>query len=218
MGEKINWFAMKPEGARAARKSPWFKSWIFLAALGAGLFAAVIAVTVVFGMAKTRPAFDEPAEPTSGKSAPDFELILYRGSEVLGGENLKFYSLFGTGKPVVLNFWAGLCPPCRAEMPELQRVYEEHQGKFILVGVDVGPFVGLGSREDGKALLQELNITFPTGTTFDPKMVRNYGILGMPTTVFITPKGKIFRQWTGILTKQKLEELVEGLLAASSRP
>jgi thiol-disulfide isomerase/thioredoxin len=207
---------MKAMKAGAARKTPRFKGWVFLAALGAGFFAAVIAAAVVLGVAKTRPAFNE--EPTSGKSAPDFELVMYRGAEVLGGEKLKFSSLFGTGKPVVLNFWAGLCPPCRAEMPHFQEVHEKYKGRVLLFGLDVGPFVGLGSREDGQALLRELKVTYPTGTTFDAQVVRAYNVLGMPTTVFITANGKVFRQWTGLLTKQKLEELVEELLKASGRP
>jgi hypothetical protein len=78
--------------------------------------------------------------------------------------------------------------------------------------------VGLGSREEGKALLKELNITFPSGTTFDSKVVRDYKILGMPTTVFITPDGRIFSSWPGVLTWDKMVKLTDELLQASGKP
>jgi cytochrome c-type biogenesis protein len=150
------------------------------------------------------------------KKAPDFEITVYQGAEVLGGETVRFSELLAQGQPVVLNFWAGLCPPCRAEMPDLQGVYEEYQGQVLLFGLDVGPFVGLGSRDEGRALLEELEVTYPAGTTFDANVVRDYQILGMPTTVFIKPNGEVVRTWGGLLNKDKMIELVEELLAASS--
>lgn len=130
---------------------------------------------------------------------------------------MRFSDLFGRGKPLVLNFWAGACPPCRAEMPHFQEMYEIYKDRVFLVGLDVGPFVRLGTREDGQALVKELKITYPTGTTFDPEVVREYKVLGMPTTVFVKPNGEIFSNWTGLLTRDKLIELVEKLLAASGK-
>ena len=62
----------------------------------------------------------------------DFEFVVYQGEEELGGSDLSFSQIFDQGKPVVLNFWAGQCPPCRAEMPGFQEVYNQYQGDFIL--------------------------------------------------------------------------------------
>ena len=59
----------------------------------------------------------------SKETVPDFSFTLYRGESKLGAETLRLSEL--RGRPVVLNFWAGLCPPCRAEMPDFQRFYEE---------------------------------------------------------------------------------------------
>jgi hypothetical protein len=97
-------------------------------------------------------------------------------------------------------------------------MYNENRDEVLLFGLDVGPFVGLGSREDGKRLLEELKVTFPTGTTFDAQVVRNYKLVGMPTTYFIKADGTIHRQWTGLLNKKKLDELVNELVTASKRP
>ena len=152
----------------------------------------------------------------NSRQASDFSISVYQGEDVLGGKEVQFSELLAQGKPVVLNMWAGLCPPCRAEMPDLQAVYDEYTDRVLLFGLDVGPFVGLGSREDGKALLEELNITYPNGTTFDGNVVRTYKILGMPTTYFIGPDGEIFKTWTGALNKNKLVELTEELLEVST--
>jgi thiol-disulfide isomerase/thioredoxin len=162
-----------------------------------------------------------PLAPERGgpRFAPDFKMVAYQGEEALGGKEVPLSSLFsrnpGEKKPVVLNFWAGACPPCRVEMPDLQEVHEEYRDRVLLVGLDVGPFVGLGSREQGQALLKELGVTYPAGTTFDAEVVRNYNVLGMPSTYFIKPNGELFRTWTGLLNKKKLTELVEELLAKS---
>lgn len=153
----------------------------------------------------------KPVEET----APDFAFVTYQGEAALGGKELAFSGILQQGKPVALNFWAGLCPPCRLEMPEMQEVYDEYQDRILLLGVDIGPFAGLGSREAGQALLRELKITYPAGTTFDAGVPQAYKLLGLPVTVFITPDGAIVKRWTGLLTKAKLIELVQELLAAS---
>jgi hypothetical protein len=64
-------------------------------------------------------------------------------------------------------------------------------------------------------LLEELGVTYPTGTTVEAQVVREYQITGMPSTFFITPNGEVVRKWTGLLTEAKMAELVEELLEAS---
>jgi thiol-disulfide isomerase/thioredoxin len=146
----------------------------------------------------------------------DFEITAYQGIDALGGEAVNLSEVLDQGKPVVLNMWAGLCPPCRLEMPDLQAVNDEFQDRIVLVGLDVGPFTALGSREDGRALLETLDITYPAGTTFEAEVVQKYQLTGMPSTYFIKPNGEVQRKWTGLLTEAKLTELVEDLLAASN--
>jgi thiol-disulfide isomerase/thioredoxin len=145
----------------------------------------------------------------------DFDIRAYRGADVLGGERVELSSVLAQGKPVALNFFAGLCPPCRAEMPHLQEVYDQLGDRFVLIGVDIGPFTGLGTNDDGLSLIEDLDLSFPTGSTSQRDVVNRYHILGMPSTVFLTPDGKVLRKWDGALTREKLEELVEQLIAAS---
>jgi thiol-disulfide isomerase/thioredoxin len=176
----------------------------------------IIAGAVVDGaILRSRSTSLAPLPASSIARTPDFRISVYQGEDVLGGEEVKLSELLAQGKPVVLNMWAGLCPPCRVEMPDLQEVSEEYGDRVLLFGLDVGPFVGLGSREDGRALLEELKVTYPNGTTLDGEVVARYRVIGMPTTYFIKPNGEVVRQATGLMTKEKMTELVEELLAKS---
>ena len=152
--------------------------------------------------------------PTANlEPAPNIQFSLYQGEEVLGARELSVSDL--RGKPVVLIFWGGLCPPCRAQLPDLQEFYDEYGGRVTILGLDIGPFIGLGSAQDGRELLVELDISYPAGSTPDETVVKEYEIIGMPSTFFITADGKIFRKWTGPLNKDKLVEIVEEMLALS---
>ena len=187
---------------------------------GVGTMAAAVALALAGCDGQSSDGDAAPPRAATGQkpveeTAPDFAFVAYQGEAVLGGKELAFSGILQQGKPVALNFWAGLCPPCRLEMPEMQEVYDEYQDRILLLGVDIGPFAGLGSRDDGQALLRELKITYPAGTTFDAGVPQAYKLLGLPVTVFITPDGAIVKRWTGLLTKAKLIELVQELLAAS---
>ena len=152
---------------------------------------------------------------TTTLQIPNFNIALYQGAEELGGEEISVEDLLSDGKPAVVNFWAGLCPPCRGEMPDFQEVYDQRRQQITMLGIDVGPFMLLGTREEGKMLLEEIGITYPAGTTFDEESFRSLELLGMPTTLFLEPGGSLHRKWTGILTKDKLNELIDELLEAS---
>ena len=164
---------------------------------------SVIGVSVVVALAATvgftlfRPrTVQTPSDAASTpplRLAPDIEVTMYQGQAEVGGEKIALSDLWEKKRqPVVLNFWAGLCPPCRAEMPDFQRLYEQPKRKFDLIGVDIGPFINLGSR--------------------------NYEILGMPTTVFITTDGRIWRKHAGLLTFNQVKALADDFTRVSSSP
>ena len=130
---------------------------------------------------------------------------------------LKFSDIQGS-KPIVLNFWAGLCPPCRAEIPDLQEFIDEFGDRIILLGMDIGRFTNLGSTEDAIKLLDELNVTYPSGYPLAGSSVINYKVLGMPTTVFVTADGKIFQKWTGALNRDVLAKISNEMLQPQVTP
>ena len=163
------------------------------------------------------------ASPEDGNSGPDglsldvpdLAVQAYQGVDVLGGTDVLLSEVLAEGKPVVLNFWAALCPPCRAEMPDFQEIYEERGDEFVLLGIDIGPFQLLGTRQEGRNLLRQLELTYPAGTTFDEGIMREYQILGMPTTYFIASDGSVVSRFAGLLTKQKMNELLDEAIAGS---
>lgn len=149
-------------------------------------------------------------------SATAFTFDVYQGEEILGGSKVEFTDLLEDGKPIVLNFWAGDCPPCRAEMPALQRVYEQHEDDIIFVGLDVGIFTGLGTRESGLRLLEELNVTYPAGAPPNRTPMVNFSVRSMPTTLFFGADGQIFRRWDGGISERDMNEIVEAMVAEAS--
>ena len=152
------------------------------------------------------------SEPSDSKDlAPNFSFTLFQGGDKLGPGVTDLSQL--RGKPLIINFWAGLCPPCRAEMPDLQKFYEGAKDQVTLLGIDLGQFTGLGNRQDAMDLLDELGVTYPTGYTSDASVIRNYKVLGMPTTVFIDAEGKIARTWTGALNESVLRKQTDALLS-----
>ena len=149
-----------------------------------------------------------------GAKAPDFEFSMFQGIEEVGFRNGNLARL--GGKPLVLNFWAGLCPPCRAEMPQFQLFYEEFKEDIQLVGIDIGIFTGLGSRSNAEELLRELGVTYPAGWTDDGSVPRKYGVTAMPTTVFISSDGTIIEKSVGAIDANFLARASRELLAAEA--
>ena len=142
----------------------------------------------------------------------DFPILLYQGADAVGGADTLHLSDL-RGQPVVLNFWAGLCPPCRAEMPEFQHFADAYAGRALVIGVDLGQFFALGSQDDAQRLLSELSVTYPAGYTEDAGVVRALELTGLPATIFIAPDGSLHRKWIGVLNGDKLAEITNEMLA-----
>lgn len=180
--------------------------------------AACLIATVVLGLWITPACAPADVAPTATVIATpialpgDFTIRAYEGAAAIGGETVPLSSIVGHGKPVVLNFWGGLCPPCRAEMPGFQRVHEAYADRVLFLGVDVGPFVGLGGRQDARDLIAELGVTYPNGWTFNSSALKDYEVRSIPKTVFFAGDGRVVRVWTGAIPEPDLKELVEALL------
>jgi thiol-disulfide isomerase/thioredoxin len=127
-----------------------------------------------------------------GRIAPDFELKTTRGERFQLSENIG-------KKVIVLNFFATWCGPCRAEMPELNRYFNEHKSEsFVLLGIDAEESQG---RVD--AFLEELKIDFSSGIDAGP-IRKQYGVSAFPTTVLIGVDGKVQFYETGALVNAEV--------------
>lgn len=108
-----------------------------------------------------------------GESAPAFSLPLLPGG-TLSSEDLR-------GEPVVVNFWASWCLPCREEAPTFQAKFEKHKGRGVqFLGVNVQD-----SAEDARAFVDEFGLTFPSVRDTNLKLYTSFGVRGLPETFFI---------------------------------
>lgn len=160
-------------------------------------------------------AADEPSSSDSASSqaqteeipvipAPDFTLTDQFGEE----HTLSDYK----GKTVFLNFWATWCPPCKREMPEIQKLYEDYGGNeddLIVLGV-AGPNMGReGDVDSIKDFLEENEYTFPVVMDETGILFSQYGISAFPTTFMIDKDGNVFGYVESALTGEIMENIVQ---------
>ena len=121
----------------------------------------------------------EPSGARVGEPAPDFKL------QNLDGQYISLSDL--RGKPVLINFWATWCPPCRDEMPYLQKIYEEWSGKgLVVLAIDIGE-----SHSKVKEFLKTHNLSLPVLLDTKENVGRKYNITAIPTSFLIDSDGVI---------------------------
>lgn len=111
------------------------------------------------------------------------------------------------GKPVLVNFWASWCPPCRDEVPVLEQGYQTYHDRVAFAGVDVWD-----TDTDAKAFLQRYNAVYPNGPDPAGRIAIDYGLTGVPETFFIDATGRIVHHFVGPLDQATLNSLLESLL------
>lgn len=169
------------------------------------LILAAIAIGLVILVPLFRSQTAAPAGPSAlvGQTAPVFDLRDDRGKAV----SLAQYR----GKIVVMNLWASWCPPCRAEMPDLQSVDREYaKDGVVIVGVNQGE-----SPERAAAFAQSLDIDFPIWIDDGQRYGRVYAALGLPTTVVIDRRGRVLRGFDGPLTIQQMRSTIADVLRST---
>lgn len=178
---------------------------------GVIFFSAVIvlfAVLLLLGWMVVQKA----APPLASGIAPDFEL------QTFDGKVLKLSDL--RGKPVVLNFWASWCLPCREEAPFLVGAWNQYREQgLMLIGVDY-----VDTDAEAKKYLAEFKVTYPNGPDIGTKISKAYRITGVPETYFITREGKLlsgtdangrpYGNWIGPIPAPALQERLLKLLSA----
>lgn len=147
---------------------------------------------------------------SSGRSkAPDFTVDTLNISKI-DQVNAKSYRSAKVsladfkGKPLVLNFWAPWCPPCREEAPLLQQTYEKYKGKNI-------EFLMISIRDTDRNVInfmKDNNLTFPVGLDTEAVLTTRYSVSGIPTTFFIDRNGKIKRTYVGALQADQIDGFI----------
>lgn len=132
--------------------------------------------------------------------APDFEL------ETLEGEKIKLSDL--RGEPVFVNFWATWCPPCRAEMPDMQKIHEEYDDVTILA---INQTDTETSARNVDSFVEEFGITFPVPMDKGLNVGTRYNAFALPTTYLINPDGRIHNIATGPLTYEMMVQEIKAM-------
>ena len=166
--------------------------------LGAAIAGFLVLLAV--GLANRSPVTGKSGFTRVGKPAPGFVLPGVGGGEI----DLTDFS----GEPMVINFWASWCPPCRQEALVLEDAWRAHVDDVQFVGVDIQDAEG-----DAESYLAEFNITYPNGLDRQGHVTVDYGVIGLPVTFFVNQAGLVERRWVGAINRDQLEGWVGELIA-----
>ncbi len=152
---------------------------------------------------EAEPITEEPATPEI-YPAPEFTLTDQYGNT----HSLSDYR----GKIIFLNFWATWCPPCKAELPYIEELYQEYSAQedpeVVFLGVT---FPGHRNEQDVdgiKAFLDENGYSFPVLMNEDASLAASYYITAFPTTFLISPEGNLLGYIPGGMTKEIMEDVI----------
>lgn len=151
------------------------------------------------------PSEDPTADPnataaptaTPRPAAPDFTVYDVEGNAV------SLSSM--QGKPVVVNFWASWCGPCKSEMPDFQKAYEQHGEAvhFMIVNMTDGM---QETQEKAKAYVDKQGFTFPVYYDMDMDAAMTYGVNTIPATYFVAADGSLIARANGAISLATLEK------------
>ncbi len=161
-----------------------------------GYLTAIFAVVAVIAA-----ACGSTASPSAGPPVPDHVYERLDGD----AESLADRG----GEPMVVNFFASWCPPCVAEMPDLETVHRDRQ--------DEVQFVGLNTQDSATAardLVELTGVTYDIGLDPDGELFRAFEVIAMPSTFFVDAEGAIVHRHAGIMTESQLRDLIDEHLTA----
>lgn len=167
------------------------------------LGAALVLLLSVFGTAwwllstDTKPDTGQLVVGLNvGNIAPNFELVDVRSNKPVQLASLR-------GKPVLVNFWGTWCPPCRQEMPEMQRIYDKYKGDLVMVGVSMGP---RDNPDLVKGFVDQASYTWTFIHDADSGVATHYQAYSIPTSYFIDKDGVIRARHIGAMNSDMMEQ------------
>jgi cytochrome c biogenesis protein CcmG, thiol:disulfide interchange protein DsbE len=158
---------------------------------------ALLAAIAVVGLLAYGLVSRQRGRPTEGP-APDFTV------QTFDGQTLQLSEYRGT--PVIVNFWASWCVPCRTEMPLLESTWRKYQGQVLFIGID-----HVDTEPAARAFLEEFNVTYPNGPDLGGRVSDAYRIRGVPETFFIDREGNLRGVKIGPLSEAELEGWIQQL-------
>lgn len=138
-----------------------------------------------------------------GEMAPDFELT------TLAGEPVKLSDY--KGKKVILNFWATWCPPCRAEMPDMQKYYAEQAPGENVEILAVNLTTADKGMEAINSFVDEFQLTFPVPMDTEGDIGEIYQAASIPTSYMIDTEGRVQNKIVGPMNEQMMEDFIANM-------
>ena len=190
--------------------SPFFRirlhRWVICVMLIATALAIGVIVTlIVFPRERSQQQSALGSSRLVGKQAPDFTLTALNGAKV----SLSQFR----GKPVLINFWASWCIPCREETPDLVKAYKTHHAdELIILGLNL---TSEDTLPDIKAFVEEFQMPYPVLLDQEGKVMSLYHVQGIPTSVFINRQGVITYIQIGKLTAEQIDKYLAEILPDS---
>lgn len=167
---------------------------------------ALLAALMLFGISRDPSTRDDIDSPLLGREMPSFSMPLFERYQSEYGSTLAFEG--DPGRPVVLNFWASWCAPCRDEAPMLEAAWRSYRDEVLVVGVNTQD----RSAANAEAFLDEFALSFPNGRDANSRINIDYGIFGLPETFFIRADGTLSHKHAGPLSAEVLEQQIQALL------
>ncbi|MEE9248204.1 MAG: redoxin domain-containing protein [Dehalococcoidia bacterium] len=185
-----------------AEGSFWKRRWKVVVPILLSL-AGLVAI-MAWGMVNSQDLVTSQSGATRpGKQAPDFTLEAFSGEPI----SLSDYR----GSPVIVNFWASWCGPCRLEAPVLERVWRRFkEDGAVFLGINIQD-----TREHALDYIREFDITYPNGPDDTGFTAIEYGVGGIPVTFFIDKDGMVARRYVGAMKETRLVAWTEELLAGT---
>jgi cytochrome c biogenesis protein CcmG, thiol:disulfide interchange protein DsbE len=161
---------------------------------------SVAAALLAAACAGADPVVEVPAEagdavpdaPAAAETTvPDLEVDDFTGQRV----SLADY----TGTPLVVNFWASWCPPCIAEMPDLEAVHQAAAGRVTFVGINTQD-----TQQRAGELVEQTGVSYDLVRDPDAELFQAFGVFAMPTTFYVDASGSIVARHSGLLTRDAL--------------
>ena len=158
-------------------------------------------VTQAPGSISETPSVQDGSQASTSRE-PDLQAPNFTVQDKAGKE-VSLQSM--EGKPVIVNFWASWCPPCKAEMPDFEAAYKKHGDtiQFMMVNMTDGGRETLATAEK---YIQQQGYTFPVYFDTEQEAAITYGVSAIPTTYFIDATGKLVAYAAGAITAQQLEQ------------
>lgn len=173
---------------------------IVLVVVGIGALTALLA----FGLANRSPVTGRSGVTRIDKPAPTINMTLYGGGVLSPADYAD--------KPVVVNFWASWCGPCRQEAPIFERLSQEYGERGVqFIGVNIQD-----AEADAEAYLREYAITYPNGRDDNGSISIDYGVIGIPVTFFINKDGVVQRRWAGVMRETQLRQWIDELVLGTA--